>query len=634
MKPLLAALLVTAVVLLGAAAVGAAGVARHGPAGVVRHNGRTAPKAAARAPRAALTCDEASSCAAYVNGIDQYFSDVAAASGRTDNVYSVGTQYSDGSGAITYNSTFGGAYIDTTPYPSDGCIADISGNGSSPYTNCLTDAQLQTEIQNDITANGWPTGTSSLFFILTPSDVNVCFDSGGTECFSNYFCAYHDDFGGSGNSAIVYAVQPDNAATDGCTSGESPNNGTYPGTDDSINIISHEMNEAITDPTPELNGGWWSNDTNEDEMADLCVWGFGSPLGGSGGAAYNQVINGDHYWLQQEYSNADNGCVQRLGGTASPATTGSGPLVYQGGPVMHTNTVYAIYWFPGGPTLPANNSSPIVSGVAAVGKTLTTTNGGWSNSPTGYTYQWQQCTSSGTGCVNIGGATGATYQLAAGDAGHEIRSEVSAQNAGGTSAYSPSAPTPVVVPVPNNTAPPVVSGVAATGKTLSTTQGTWNTPVSYGYQWLRCSSSGTGCSAIPGATASSYQTTSADAGHELEARVAATNAAATTTATSATTSVIVGKPAAKAKPKVAGNAKVGKVLTASKGNWSSPPSSYKYQWLRCSARGTACVRIAGATKASHKLTSRDLNHRLRVQVTAVNAAGSSTTTSGASKIVS
>jgi len=29
----------------------------------------------------------------------------------------------------------------------------------------------------------------------------------------------------------------------------------------------------------------------------------------SGGTAYNQVINGGHYWLQQEWSNASDGCV-------------------------------------------------------------------------------------------------------------------------------------------------------------------------------------------------------------------------------------------------------------------------------------------------------------------------------------
>ena len=58
------------------------------------------------------------------------------------------------------------------------------------------------------------------------------------------------------------------------------------------------------------------------------------------------MINGHHYDLQQEWSNADGGCVQKLGGTASAATFGSGPLVYQGGPVMHTNTTYAIYWLP------------------------------------------------------------------------------------------------------------------------------------------------------------------------------------------------------------------------------------------------------------------------------------------------
>ena len=42
------------------------------------------------------------------------------------------------------------------------------------------------------------------------------------------------------------------------------------------------------------------------------------------------------------------------------------------------------------------------------GDTLSTTNGIWSNSPTGYSYQWQDCASS---CTSITGATGSSYTL-------------------------------------------------------------------------------------------------------------------------------------------------------------------------------------------------------------------------------
>ena len=71
---------------------------------------------------------------------------------------------------------------------------------------------------------------------------------------------------------------------------------------------------------------------------------------------------------------------------------------------MHTNTTYAIYWLP----TPGNATVPAVSGTAAVNHTLTTSAGAWSGAPNGYHYQWQRCSSTGTSCVSISGATAAT----------------------------------------------------------------------------------------------------------------------------------------------------------------------------------------------------------------------------------
>ena len=42
---------------------------------------------------------------------------------------------------------------------------------------------------------------------------------------------------------------------------------------------------------------------------------------------------------------------------------------------------------------PVNTSAPSVSGSTAEGSVLTASNGSWSNSPTSYSYQWQQCSS-------------------------------------------------------------------------------------------------------------------------------------------------------------------------------------------------------------------------------------------------
>src|SRR5262249_26852252 len=160
-----------------------------------------------------------------------------------------------------------------------------------------------------------------------------------------------------------------------------------------VNTISHEHNESITDP---LGNGWIATDGNEN--GDLCAYIFGSALGGApGSTAWNQVINTRKYSLQEEYSNpprADAGCIQRQGGTASPPNVNE-TLNYGGGPVMHTNTTYAIYWLP----TARNTAPPAVTGTAVINQTLTTSAGSWAAGGAPFSYQWQRCAANGTGCV-------------------------------------------------------------------------------------------------------------------------------------------------------------------------------------------------------------------------------------------
>jgi hypothetical protein len=95
------------------------------------------------------------------------------------------------------------------------------------------------------------------------------------------------------------------------------------------------------------------------------------------------------------------------------------------------------------PPPPANTGLPTLSGAAVEGQTLTTTNGSWSGSPTGYSYAWEDCNSSGASCTTINSAIASTYTLTSGDVGQTTRSVVTATNAGGSTAAS-SAQTGVV----------------------------------------------------------------------------------------------------------------------------------------------------------------------------------------------
>ena len=178
------------------------------------------------------------------------------------------------------------------------------------------------------------------------------------------------------------------------------------------------------------------------------------------------------------------------------------------------------------PPAPVNSTLPSITGGSQQGQTLTEVHGAWTNSPTGYTYQWQLCNSSGESCNAISGATAQTYGLVAEDVGHELRVAETAGNAGGSSGPAVSAATaPVVPPAPLISTLPSITGSAQQGQTLTEVHGTWtNSPTGYSLQWLRCNSSGEGCSAIPGATAQSYIPVAEDVGHELRVAESAGNA--------------------------------------------------------------------------------------------------------------
>jgi hypothetical protein len=92
------------------------------------------------------------------------------------------------------------------------------------------------------------------------------------------------------------------------------------------------------------------------------------------------------------------------------------------------------------------------------------------------------------------------------------------------------------VPVPVNSAVPVITGTAQIGFTLSGSNGTWtNTPTSYAYQWL---SNGV---AIGGATANTFALLTAQIGTTITFTVTASNAGGSgTAAKSSATAVVLG----------------------------------------------------------------------------------------------
>lgn len=129
-------------------------------------------------------------------------------------------------------------------------------------------------------------------------------------------------------------------------------------------------------------------------------------------------------------------------------------------------------------------SLPAITGTATEDDTLTLSDGSWTNSPTGYTYQWNR------GGVAISGATSSTYTLVSADVGFTITGTVIAANGSGNSDPATSVAVGPVAAAgdPVNNTLPVISGQAVEGVALSVTDGTWTAdpPItSTTYQWYR-----------------------------------------------------------------------------------------------------------------------------------------------------
>lgn len=93
-------------------------------------------------------------------------------------------------------------------------------------------------------------------------------------------------------------------------------------------------------------------------------------------------------------------------------------------------------------------------------------------------------------------------------------------------------------------------------------------------------------------------------------------------------------PVSTTAPAITGTAAESATLTAGNGTWGgAPPFSYSYQWQGCSAAGTNCTNISGATDPSYVPGSSDVGSTMRVKVIASNPAGSASQTSSQTGIV-
>ena len=215
---------------------------------------------------------------------------------------------------------------------------------------CITDAQLQTELAKALADGGLPSNLANFYPVFFPPNVETQ-DADGTTSINDY-CGYHGAFG-SGADQTIYADMPYEAS--GCDGGQAPN-GNLPA-DGEVSTLSHEFNEALTDPLSQPTG--WT-DGKGNEIADMCAQTYGGALGSTdpsnpSGSEYNQVINNGRYYLQQEFSNLafanlgkGRGCALSEALAQHPAAAGTGTGI---------TTVAALFSDATPTTLPADGST-------------------------------------------------------------------------------------------------------------------------------------------------------------------------------------------------------------------------------------------------------------------------------------
>lgn len=207
-----------------------------------------------------------------------------------------------GSGYEAINTTYG----DTT--------GNVSGHLN--FTNAVFDSYSQGKRFNDSglqsivnrhVGHDLPADAGAVYAVLTSSDVNE------TTGFCRSYCGFHTRATLNGVDIKYAFIGNVDKCPSGCeiqsTGPNSPATGVG-GADGMINVLTHETEEAITDP--DLNA-WFDSSGQED--ADKCNFRFGPTQTAPNGAQFNQTFNGVNYMIQMEWENSrGGGCDQTLGG--------------------------------------------------------------------------------------------------------------------------------------------------------------------------------------------------------------------------------------------------------------------------------------------------------------------------------
>ena len=266
---------------------------------------------------------------------------------------------------------------------------------------------------------------------------------------------------------------------------------------------------------------------------------------------------------------------------------------------------------------PTVSSTPTFTSNLYVGGTATLDRGTWSTAGnTTYLYQWQRCsTQSITACLNISGATTASYLVSQLDLNQYLRVAVTAINeVGGSTIYSGFSAQVAATAPPVNTSIPIVSGSPFETSIINViSKGQWSgiEESKLLTQWQICTTA-ISCSDIPSATSPTYTAISADVGKTIRVKIIAPYSQKNVEVFSNQTPIIKKAYTNVFPPTLLSYADIGDKIDIFKGFWEGLSiSNISYVWQRCKS-DTSCTNIPGATSSTYTPSSSDRGYSIRV----------------------
>jgi len=173
-----------------------------------------------------------------------------------------------------------------------------AGSTTDSYSQgtALSDNAIQAIVSAKIASGALPKDTNGVYFVLTSADVNE------TSGFCTQYCGWHTNATISGSDIkFAFIGNPDRCPS-ACEdqSASSPNGN--PGADGMASIISHELEETVSDP--DLNA-WYDRQGNEN--ADKCAWTFGATYAAANGSLANMKLGTRDFLIQQNWLNVGAG---------------------------------------------------------------------------------------------------------------------------------------------------------------------------------------------------------------------------------------------------------------------------------------------------------------------------------------